>query len=168
MLHVSLSRGKLNPWNHTMTLEMRHIFDTLASDPLVDVVVLSGEGRAFCAGLDVGSSQLAELASGGGSSSAPSTEADEEPAQPDPARIAFGLKQHIDEFQASLTSMEKCMKPVISAVHGIVFGLGVDLMCATDIRYADEESRFCIKVGLATVNDTSLSSVVLEGLTHQV
>lgn len=64
----------------------------------------------------------------------------------DPARSAFKLKRHIDDFQAALTEMEKCMKPVISAVHGVVYGLGVDLMCATDIRYADEASRFCIKV----------------------
>ncbi|CAO1633186.1 unnamed protein product [Sympodiomycopsis kandeliae] len=134
VLLVSLNNQKVNPWSDIMTHEMTTIFSTITHDPNVSVVILSGSGSSFCAGLDVKESSLMDL------------------IDEDPARSAFKLKRHIDEFQYALTSMEKCMKPVISAVHGIVFGLGVDLMCATDIRFADEKSRFCIKevdIGLA-------------------
>ena len=48
--------------------------------------------------------------------------------------------------------MEGCRQPVIFAAHGQVLGLGVDITCAADIRYASKDTSFCIKevdVGLA-------------------
>lgn len=136
ILLVSLNNKSVNPWSDTMTEEMTRVFAHITYDPDVDVVVLAGNGRAFCAGLDVTEGGLMAL------------------IEDDPARSAFKLKRHVDEFQAALTAMEKCMKPVISAVHGVVFGLGVDLMCATDIRYADEGSRFCIKASSVGQGET--------------
>lgn len=131
ILNVCLNNKKLNPWSSPMTLEMTNIFKHVATDPEVSVIILSATSgaKAFCAGLDVTESHLGEMAA----------------SSDDPAHVAFKFRRHIQEFQASLTEMELCHKPVISAVHGVVFGLGVDLMCATDIRYADKDSRFCVK-----------------------
>lgn len=134
VLQVALHHKKLNPWNDEMTHEFTAIFAHVRYDPQVDVVVLSGSGPAFCAGLDVTSGGLMEL------------------IEEDAARSAFALKRHIDEFQASISSLETCGKPTIGAAHGICYGLAVDLLSACDIRYADKGSRFAIRevaIGLA-------------------
>lgn len=46
----------------------------------------------------------------------------------------------------AISQLELCNKPVIAAVSGIAYGLGVDLCCACDIRYATTNVKFCIKV----------------------
>jgi Delta3,5-Delta2,4-dienoyl-CoA isomerase len=70
----------------------------------------------------------------------------------DPARTARSIRTHILEFQECITAVEKCSKPVICAMHGIAFGLGVDLSAACDIRLAASNTRFSVKevdIGLA-------------------
>lgn len=54
----------------------------------------------------------------------------------DPARKALALREHIIEMQSAISSIEKCFKPVIAAVHGVCYGLAVDILAATDVRYA--------------------------------
>ncbi|PWN26454.1 ClpP/crotonase [Jaminaea rosea] len=135
VLRLSLSNSKVNQWSDLMTYDFHRVLSHISVDPDVAVVILTGEGeKAFCAGLDVTSGGLVEL------------------IEDDPARSAWKLKRHIDEFQASLTMLEGCGKPVIAAVHGVAYGLGVDLMSACDIRYADQGARFSIRevhIGLA-------------------
>ncbi|CAO1615203.1 unnamed protein product [Parajaminaea phylloscopi] len=134
VLHVAINHKKLNPWSDDMTHQFAAIFAYVRYDPEVNVVVLSGKGPAFCAGLDVTSQGLTSL------------------VEDDAARSAFHLKRHIDEFQASISSLETCGKPTIGVAHGICYGLAVDLLCACDIRYADPSARFSIRevaIGLA-------------------
>lgn len=50
------------------------------------------------------------------------------------------------EFQLAVTAIEKCRVPVIAAVHGIAYGLAVDMLSACDIRYATSNAIFSIKV----------------------
>ena len=45
-----------------------------------------------------------------------------------------------------MTSLEKCPKPIIVAMHNGVFGAGVDLCTAGDIRYATKDAFFSVKV----------------------
>ena len=64
----------------------------------------------------------------------------------DPARRALSLRTHILQFQSAISSIERCRVPVILAAHGSVIGLGVDIACACDIRYASSDAVFAIKV----------------------
>jgi delta(3,5)-delta(2,4)-dienoyl-CoA isomerase len=121
-----------------MWLNLRKVFDQLSTDTNVRAIVLSGAGdKGFTAGLDVNAaSQSGPLAS----------------SSSDPSRTARHVREHILEFQSCITAVEACSKPVICAMHGIVFGLGIDLSCAADIRFASSNSRFSVKevdIGLA-------------------
>ena len=49
------------------------------------------------------------------------------------------------EFQDTLTSIERCRKPVIAAIHGGCIGGGVDLISCTDMRYCSADAYFTIK-----------------------
>lgn len=58
----------------------------------------------------------------------------------------------IELYQKSITSLEKCDKPVIACTHSAVVGAGVDLITAADIRYCTKDSWFCVKevdIGMA-------------------
>ncbi|KIJ26565.1 hypothetical protein M422DRAFT_38149 [Sphaerobolus stellatus SS14] len=73
-------------------------------------------------------------------------------AATDPARRARELRQHVVEFQSSISAIEEVPQPVIGAVHGYALGLAIDILCACDIRYASTSAIFSIKeidVGLA-------------------
>eukprot|EP00998_Keelungia_sp_KM082_P007220 NODE_3426_length_896_cov_52.365410_g3404_i0.p1 GENE.NODE_3426_length_896_cov_52.365410_g3404_i0~~NODE_3426_length_896_cov_52.365410_g3404_i0.p1 ORF type:complete len:270 (+),score=71.86 NODE_3426_length_896_cov_52.365410_g3404_i0:113-811(+) len=107
----------------------------LAADPECRVVVLSAAGRLFTAGLDLADADI----SGGGE-------------KVDPARRAMQLRQLILDWQAAITSIERCRKPVIAAVHGACIGGGIDLISACDVRLCTADAFFSIKevdVGLA-------------------
>jgi Delta3,5-Delta2,4-dienoyl-CoA isomerase len=121
-----------------MWLNLRQVFTLLSSDTSVRAIILSGAGpRAFTAGLDINSAGEGFLT---------------KPAS-DPARKARMLINHIAEFQSCITAVETCTKPVIAAVHGIAFGLAIDLLSACDVRLlASQGTRLSVKevdIGLA-------------------
>lgn len=122
-----------------MWLELRQIFDKLSYDPNVRAVVLSGSGpRAFTTGLDVKAASEGTLSEGAGDR--------------DGARRATDFRRHIVEFQDCISAVERCSKPVICAIHGFAFGLGIDLSVATDVRICTADTKFSIKevdIGLA-------------------
>lgn len=64
----------------------------------------------------------------------------------DNARASLVMHKAIKRFQEAITTPERAPFPVVAAVHGPVIGLGVDIMCSCDIRYAAENSVFAIKV----------------------
>ncbi|VDN85046.1 unnamed protein product [Brugia pahangi] len=62
------------------------------------------------------------------------------------------LRELIATCQDSFTSLEKCPKPVIAAIHGHCIGAGISLAAAADIRYASKDAVFSVKevdIGLA-------------------
>ncbi|KAF3388273.1 hypothetical protein DPV78_012258 [Talaromyces pinophilus] len=139
--HVETNRpDKLNSYFEAMWLELRTIFKTLSDSPDVRAIVFSGAGdRAFTAGLDVKAASQGLLGPQDGKST-------------DPARVATQLRRHIDEFQDCVTSIERCEKPVIVAMHGIAYGLAIDLSVAADIRLCAKNTAFSVKevdIGLA-------------------
>lgn len=123
-----------------MWLNLSSIFRTLSHDPSVRAIVLTGSGpRAFTAGLDVTAASQGTLSA----AATPTT---------DPARKAAGLRRHIEEFQSCITDVEKCEKPVIAVMHGIAFGLAIDLSLACDIRISTNDTKFSVKevdIGIA-------------------
>ncbi|CAM3267026.1 Enoyl-CoA hydratase [Sphingomonas antarctica] len=88
----------------------------------VRCVVLSGEGRAFCAGLD-----MASIAGGGSGTGR---------ERNDQGSI---LPQHVSWGWRQLPM------PVIAAVHGVAFGGGFQMMAGADIRIAHPDTRFAIR-----------------------
>lgn len=120
-----------------MWLEMRQLFTQLSVDPNVRAIVISGAGdKAFTTGLDV---QAASSILTSDTSS-------------DPARAASVLRHHIHDFQDCITSIERCEKPVVAAMHGFCLGLAVDLSTAADVRVCAADSTFAVKevdIGLA-------------------
>jgi delta(3,5)-delta(2,4)-dienoyl-CoA isomerase len=121
-----------------MWLNLSKIFKKLSYDPNVRAVVLTGAGeRAFTAGLDVQAASEGEIAT---------------PATGDVARKANNLRRYIYEFQDCITDLEKCEKPVIAVLHGVSFGLALDMSLACDIRISTDTTRFSVKevdIGLA-------------------
>jgi len=130
---------KLNAFFEQMWLNLENIFKTLSHDPDIRAVILTGAGdRAFTAGLDV------QKASEAGALS--STQAS------DPARAAFRIRRHVLEFQECISAIEKCEKPVIAVLHGVTYGLGIDMSTCCDIRLCARDTRFAVReveIGLA-------------------
>lgn len=63
----------------------------------------------------------------------------------DLARKARLLYPTITLYQDAISSLEKCCKPVLSAVHGGCIGAGVDIITAADIRYCSKDAYFQVK-----------------------
>ncbi|KAK2759933.1 hypothetical protein FQN54_002669 [Arachnomyces sp. PD_36] len=138
--HVEINRAdKMNAFFEAMWLDLRQIFDKLSYDPNVRAVVLSGAGpRAFTTGLDVKAASEGMLS--------------EDMGEKDGSRKATELRRHIAEFQDCISAVERCSKPVICAIHGFAFGLGIDLSVATDVRICAKDTKFSVKevdIGLA-------------------
>lgn len=121
---VKLTRGdKMNALDPEMFSQIANAIDQIAHMPQVRCVVLSGEGRAFCAGLD-----MASMASGGtGASLAERTHG----LANGPQHAAWGWRT--------------LAVPVIAAVHGVAFGGGFQIMSGADIRIAAPHTRFSIR-----------------------
>jgi enoyl-CoA hydratase len=93
----------------------------------VHALVLSGEGRNFCAGMDI---------SVFSSSAIP-------PAETAAQRQAF--HQAVRDLQEALTTLEKVRFPVIAAIHGACVGAGLDMVSACDLRLASSDALFRIE-----------------------
>ena len=115
--------------------------EQVKADPSVRAVVISGEGRAFCAGLDI--SVMTSLGDGG---------ADAEPADRDPAdgaRPARGLSTR-DEGRITNLGQQvayawhEMPAPVIAAVHGVAFGGGIQIALGADIRFVAPDARLSV------------------------
>lgn len=131
---------RANSLNRPMWGELRRAAHALDAEPSVRVVVLTGNGPHFCAGIDLG--MLAEFRAGseagGGADCA--------------GRASEQLRRTILDLQDVLSSLERCRKPVLAAVHGACVGAGLDLAVACDLRYASADAQFVLKevdMGLA-------------------
>lgn len=121
---VRLSRAdKMNALDLPMFEGIGAAIDALAVRRDVRCVVLSGEGRAFCAGLD-----MATMAAGGSGLAAKGRNAD-----------GAILPQHVTWGWRTLPM------PVIAAIHGVAFGGGFQIMSGADIRIAAPGTRFAIR-----------------------
>ncbi len=127
---VRLNRpDKLNAMNLAMWKELRSAFQFLDDLPEARVVVLEGEGRGFTAGIDL------QMMMGLGSQIQNDCD----------GRMREALRRIILDLQESLTSLERCRKPVLAAVHGACVGGGIDLICCADMRYCSADAWFSIK-----------------------
>ena len=125
--HVTLTRGdKMNGIDFEMAAAIVDAGEALIGNEEVRAVVLSGEGRAFCAGLDVAS--FAVLAGGD----------PEETVMPRHAGRTGNL------FQEVALVWRRVPVPVIAALHGVVFGGGFQLALGADVRIAHPETKLSV------------------------
>jgi enoyl-CoA hydratase len=83
------------------------------------------------------------------------------------------LRRLILDLQDTITSVERCRKPVIAAIHGACIGGGIDLITACDMRYCSAEARFSVKeidVGMTADVGTlqRLPRLVGEGMAREL
>jgi enoyl-CoA hydratase/carnithine racemase len=132
---VRLNRPeKMNALDSGMFRALVETSASLAADPSVRVVVLSGEGRAFCAGLDFSSFQA--MAGDG------SDEDGETPPAEGVTSIAEGQITH--RGQQAVYGWTSLPVPVIAAVHGFALGGGIQLALGADIRFVSPDVQMSV------------------------
>lgn len=88
------------------------------------------------------------------------------------ARKREHLRELILQLQSTISSLEKCRKPVIAAIHGACVGAGLDIVLAADFRYASADAVFSVReADVAMVADVGtlqrLPRVVGEGIARE-
>ena len=127
---VTLNRpDKANAMNWQMWQDIRSAMQWADRTPEVRAVVLQGEGKHFTSGIDLTmmmglQGQIQDDCDG---------------------RMREKLRALILELQDTLTSLERCRKPVLAAIHAGCVGGGVDLVSCADMRYCSADAYFTIK-----------------------
>ena len=128
--HVRLNRAdKMNALDPAMFDGLRAAIDRLMGERRARVVVVSGEGRAFCAGLDFG--RFEKMSAGDG------------PALPGPD-IRVRTHGLANAPQQVAWGWRELPVPVIAAVHGVAFGGGLQVALGADIRLIDAQTRMSV------------------------
>jgi 2-(1,2-epoxy-1,2-dihydrophenyl)acetyl-CoA isomerase len=131
----------LNALTVPVKVALREALESLGRDRAVRAVILTGAGRAFCAGQD-----LAER------------------ERPDAAPLDVEVRERYNPIIRAIRSMGQ---PVIAAVNGVAAGAGCNFALACDLRVASEEAKFIqsfVRVGLAPDSGGSFILTRLVGL----
>ena len=134
ILTLTLNRPEqLNSFTVEMANELIAAFNRASADDEVRAIVVTGEGRAFCAGMDL---TAAGNVFGLDESLQPTLE-DMTNRLEDPQMIAS-----VRDTGGRVTlAIYDCNKPVIAAINGAAVGIGATMTCAMDIRLASEHAR---------------------------
>lgn len=114
-----------NSFNQAMAFDMQRTLDECEKNPEVRAIVITGEGKAFCAGQD-----LAEA------------------TDPNGPELESIVREHYNPIIERIRNIEK---PVIAAVNGVAAGAGANIALACDITFATESASFIqafSKIGL--------------------
>lgn len=136
---------KLNAWTAQMEAEMADQVSRWNDDDGIGAIVLTGEGRAFCAGADLGGfgQRLQRIQSG---------------AEPEETR-----------FSSRWTTLIRRSKPVVAAINGVAVGVGLTMTLPCDLRLAAEGARLSIRfvrVGLVPELGSTRLLAQIAGLGH--
>ncbi len=119
---ITLSRpDRMNAFTTRMMEELIELFARASDDDAVRAVVVTGEGRAFCAGADLGA---------GGATFDAQARGHE-----------VGLSGHRDGGGRVALAAFGCRKPVIAAINGAAVGVGITMTLAMDMRVAAEDAK---------------------------
>jgi len=147
---LTLNRpDKLNAFNTQMRQEMIAAFDQTDADDSVRVVIVTGAGRAFCAGADLSAGAATfDYSTRGG--------------QDKEARTVEGVQR--DGGGLLTLRIYDSLKPVIAAVNGPAVGVGVTMQLAMDIRMASTDARYGFVFSRRGINPEACSSWFLPRL----
>ena len=127
---ITLNRpDKLNAWRGEMDRDVRAAMRIAAADDSVRVIVLTGAGKGFCAGADMG---LLQTIQSGDRSAGRSVVNSNEPWDP----------KANPNFQKQYSWFPAVPKPIIAAINGAAAGLGLILTLYCDIRFASDAAKF--------------------------
>ena len=119
---ITLDRpGALNALTVPLKLELLAALRSVARDRGVRAVVLTGAGRAFCAGQDL-----------------------KERLEPDAAPLEVEVR---DRYNPIITAMRRLDQPIVGAINGVAAGAGASLAFACDVRIAAEGASFVLAFG---------------------
>lgn len=155
---IRLNRpDKANAMNLAMWHDIRSAFQWVDATAEARVAILEGEGKSFTSGIDL------QMMMGLGAQIEHDCE----------ARTREALRRVILDLQDTLTSLERCRKPVLAAIHGACIGGGIDLICCADMRYCAEDAYFSIKeIDIGMVADVGtlqrLPKLIGEGMVREL
>jgi enoyl-CoA hydratase len=144
---VTLDRpDRLNAMSYELVADLHAAFDAIRRDRSIRVVVLTGAGRGFCAGLDLKDGAAVPRPEGNGNG-----DGDGAGDAPSMGRVEAGMatQQHIATLVPHMRSLRQ---PIIAAVNGPAAGGGLALALASDVRLAAPEARFnvaFVRLGLS-------------------
>ncbi len=129
---VTLNRpSRLNALTREMVAELNEVFDTLAADRACRAVIITGAGRGFCSGQDLGDANARNAKGGGG----------------------VMEKLHWQEQFAGMGRRLRAMRQVvIAAVNGPAVGAGMAIAMASDVRLITPSAKFlvaAVRIGLS-------------------
>jgi enoyl-CoA hydratase/carnithine racemase len=170
---VTLNRpGRLNAWTSVMAEEVRDAMHRAADDDEVRVIILTGAGRGFCSGADMGDLESAvaqgvpDADSGKTAEERVSvltgTRTEEELESKNPHNVRADFRKRYSYLQA-------LPKPIIAAVNGPAAGLGLVMALYCDLRFAAESARFSTafsRRGLVAEHGISWMLPRIVGLPH--
>ena len=120
---VTLNRPEiLNVLSNTMCQEATRLLKSLEADPNVKAIVLTGAGRAFCAGLD-----LSEIRTGEGDT--------------------VSIYRRMEAANSLIVLLTEIMKPIVAAVNGVATASGMNLCLACDLVVASRNAKFSQNFG---------------------
>ena len=126
VLFISLNRPEVfNSFNREMAIALQEKLDSAATNDTVRAIVITGEGKAFCAGQDL-----------------------VEATDPNGPELQSIVREHYNPIIEKIRSIEK---PIIAAVNGVAAGAGANIALACDIVLAKESASFIqafSKIGL--------------------
>jgi enoyl-CoA hydratase/carnithine racemase len=127
---ITLDRPEsLNAWTETMGGEIRDAMERAAADTSVVGIVVTGAGRAFCAGADMKVlSDLSGRGGGGGGADGPGAQATDE--------------REVGDFEGRFPYLMTIDKPIIAAVNGAVAGMAFPFALCCDLRVVTPDALF--------------------------
>jgi 2-(1,2-epoxy-1,2-dihydrophenyl)acetyl-CoA isomerase len=148
VLTITLNRpDKLNALTDAMLHELNDAFKQAGRNETVRCVVLTGAGRGFCPGADLGGVQERQKKGGG-----------------------FNYGEHLrTTFNPLISRMRELPKPIIGAINGVAAGAGMSIAIATDYRIAAESATFLqafVKIGLIPDSGSTWMLPRLVGMTR--
>jgi len=157
LLRLTLNRPEqMNAFTVTMANELEDAFNRASRDDAVRVILVTGSGKAFCAGMD--------LSVGGNvfglDESLTPTLADMNARFDDPA-IRDGVR---DTGGRVTLAIHNCRKPVVAAINGAAVGIGATMTLAMDFRLASEKARIGFVFGRLGITPEACSSWFLPRL----
>ncbi|CAN5254371.1 crotonase/enoyl-CoA hydratase family protein [soil metagenome] len=135
ILTITLNRpDKMNAFTHVMMDELIAAFDAADADDNVRAIIVTGAGRAFCAGADL---------SEGGATFDRAARSDRKTAPLRPNGEVEWSDEAVRDGGGRVTlRIFKCLKPVIGAINGAAVGIGVTMQLPMDIRLASVDAKF--------------------------
>lgn len=116
---ITLQNPPLNLFKIEMTGQLDAVLETLRHDDSVRAVVLTGSGKAFCAGSDIAEFEQFHL----------------------PGQV---VERKLRRQNAVFQKLDAFPKPVVAAIHGLAFGGGLEIALCCDLIVAESDSRFAL------------------------